>query len=364
MEGNDTKSLSENIFGKKVRLAAAMQESTFAEECYQEWRKELVTECNAQVLALNTELVSVRLRREYVEKYRKLGSFTYISEGAKGELIDHIAPLVYMNDPDEYAKRFDNGPGWVSAGSGRIDLTGKPLAELTYTKVAFGLEKIGIGVVPVHYAHEAHSPSAWKMSNAIESWSFEGCEGKKTSVEVYARAHHVSLYVNGECVGTKNIKKDCKTNFHVAYHSGELKAVSYDENNCKIAEKILKTADAETRLTLAPEQEIVREDDLVYIRMKYTDFEGEWKPMIRGSIRVTVEGGKILGIGSACPYYERSYHGDTADTYYGEAMVIVKPDTAKELFVKAESPYGSAVAKVLVMKNKEATAYIEEVCHA
>lgn len=62
------------------------------------------------------------------------------------------------------------------------------------------------------------------MSNAIESWSFEGCEGKKTSVEVYARAHHVSLYVNGECVGTKNIKKDCKTNFHVAYHSGELKA--------------------------------------------------------------------------------------------------------------------------------------------
>ncbi len=63
MEGNDTKSLSENIFGKKVRLAAAMQESTFAEECYQEWRKELVTECNAQVLALNTELVSVRLRQ-------------------------------------------------------------------------------------------------------------------------------------------------------------------------------------------------------------------------------------------------------------------------------------------------------------
>ena len=42
----------------------------------------------------------------------------------------------------------------------------------------------------------------------------------------------------------------------------------------------------------------------------------------------------------------------------------MKPDTAKELFVKAESSYGSAVAKVLVMKNKEATAYIEEVCHA
>lgn len=107
-EGSDTKSLSENIFGKKIRLAVAMQESAFVDDCYQEWRKQLITECNAQVLALNTEIVSVKLKREYVERYSKIENFTYISEGAKGELISHIAPLVYMNDSDEYAKRFDN----------------------------------------------------------------------------------------------------------------------------------------------------------------------------------------------------------------------------------------------------------------
>lgn len=107
-EGKDTKSLSENIFGKKIRLAVAMQESAFADDSYQTWRKELVTECNAQVRALNTELVSVKLKREYVERHSKIESFTYINESAKGELITHIAPLVYMNDTDEYAKRFDN----------------------------------------------------------------------------------------------------------------------------------------------------------------------------------------------------------------------------------------------------------------
>ena len=85
-----------------------MQESAFADDNYQQWRTQLVTEGNAQVQALNTELVSVRLKREYVERYGKIENFTYISEGAKGELISHIAPLVYMNDPDEYAKRFDN----------------------------------------------------------------------------------------------------------------------------------------------------------------------------------------------------------------------------------------------------------------
>ena len=107
-EGKDTKSLSENIFGKKIRLAVAMQESAFADDCYQDWRTQLVTECNAQVKALNTEHISVKLKREYVERYVELEKFTYISESAKGELITHIAPLVYMDDKDEYAKRFDN----------------------------------------------------------------------------------------------------------------------------------------------------------------------------------------------------------------------------------------------------------------
>ena len=107
-EGSDTKSLTENIFGKKVRLAVAMQESAFTDDAYQNWRTQLVTECNEQVKALNPEIISVKLKREFVEKYCKIESFTYISEGAKGELITHIAPLVHMSDPDEYAKRFDN----------------------------------------------------------------------------------------------------------------------------------------------------------------------------------------------------------------------------------------------------------------
>ncbi len=107
-ESRDTKTLSENIFGKKIRLAVAMQESIFAEDKYQEWRQQLVTECNAQVKVLNTELISVKLKREYVERYSNIENFTFISEGAKGELISHIAPLVCFNDSDEYAKKFDN----------------------------------------------------------------------------------------------------------------------------------------------------------------------------------------------------------------------------------------------------------------
>ena len=40
-EGTEVKTLQENIYGKRIQLIAALQESSFAEERYQEWRKEM-----------------------------------------------------------------------------------------------------------------------------------------------------------------------------------------------------------------------------------------------------------------------------------------------------------------------------------
>lgn len=107
-EGSEPKSLSENIFGKRVRLIMALQETAFAEEKFQQLRKELVTSCNEQITELNTELTAVRLKRQLVEKYKNISAFQALSEGDKGELIKEIAPVVTMIDNDEAAKRFDN----------------------------------------------------------------------------------------------------------------------------------------------------------------------------------------------------------------------------------------------------------------
>ena len=107
-EARETKTLSENIFGKQIKIAMALQESAFAEEDCQAWRNELVETCHKQVTALNRELISVKLRMQYVEKYKKQDAFLSISEGDKGELLTQIAPLVQSEETDEFAKRFDN----------------------------------------------------------------------------------------------------------------------------------------------------------------------------------------------------------------------------------------------------------------
>lgn len=107
-ETRETKTLSENIFGKQVKIAMALQESAFAGEDYQAWRSELVSACHGHIAELQPELISVKLRMQYVEKFKKPEAFTLISESDKGELLEHIAPLVRLNDTDEFAKRFDN----------------------------------------------------------------------------------------------------------------------------------------------------------------------------------------------------------------------------------------------------------------
>lgn len=107
-ESKETKTLSENIFGKQVKLISLLQESAFLDDAYQKWRAALVSTCQSQVKDLNMELVSVKLQLQFVEKYKKEKAFDSLGEGDKGELLQHIAPIVRLNDEDELAKRFDN----------------------------------------------------------------------------------------------------------------------------------------------------------------------------------------------------------------------------------------------------------------
>lgn len=107
-ETGETKSLTENIFCKQVQLITALQDSRFVDTDYQAFRSELVATCYSGVCALSDDLVSVRLQKQYVEKYRKRESFKALSEMDKYELTKYIAGLITSNDTDEFAKRFDN----------------------------------------------------------------------------------------------------------------------------------------------------------------------------------------------------------------------------------------------------------------
>lgn len=232
----------------------------------------------------------------------------------------------------DYAPRFDGGLGWVTAGSGRIDLTGRPLGEALYTRVALERDRGPfIAVCPVNHTGDKHSPSAWKMSNAMPSWSWRGCAGKRANVEVYARAHSVELLVNGRSVGKKELKNDCIAKFRCTYEDGTVEAVSYDAAGKELGRCSLRTAAPETQLRAVPEENAVAPGRLCHIRLQYTDESGILKPLERGILNVEVSGGKLLGLGSACPYNEIGFCGAKTDTYYGEALAVMQAGEDKNL---------------------------------
>jgi beta-galactosidase len=224
---------------------------------------------------------------------------------------------------EDYAPDFGHGVGWISAGSGRFDLTGEPLAEAAYMKVAFGLtDKPVIAVRPVNHTNGRHSPSAWKMTNAMESWSWNGCDGNPAIVEVYSDAYAVSLYINGTKIGVKRMKRCCAV-FKTVYKAGEILAIAHDEKGQAKGSNKLTTADEQTELRALPEKTAVKAGGLAYIRLQYTDEAGTVKPLERGDIRVDVQGGRLLALGNGCPYNPKGYLNGYTDTYYGKALAIV-----------------------------------------
>ena len=268
---------------------------------------------------------------------RLVGDFVWAGMDYLGEVM--VGSWEYA----DYAETFDGGPGWVSAGSGRIDLTGKPLGEALYTRVALEADNGPyIAVCPVNHTGDRHSPSAWKMTNAMPSWSWTGCEGRKANVEVYARAARVDLVLNGHTVGSKTLKNDCLAKFSIPYESGTLEAVSYDAADHEIGRCKLQSAGGTTRLTLDAEEPTVKPGHLCYIRLRYTDENGITKPLVRGNIQVQVRGGTLVGLGSACPFNKHSYLDSETDTYYGEALAIVRMGDGDAMTIAASDGEYSA----------------------
>lgn len=105
---SEAQSLSESIFAKRIRLIHALQQAAFVDEPYQDLRSSLVETVVLQIHDLNPELISVKLQLQHVEKYKNKEAFEFVPDQDKSILVKSIAPLIYINDSDEYAKRFDS----------------------------------------------------------------------------------------------------------------------------------------------------------------------------------------------------------------------------------------------------------------
>lgn len=230
-------------------------------------------------------------------------------------------------------KGFNKPYPWLLADVGVMDILGNPNGELFWTQAVWDLlDRPRIAVQPVNHAGITPAKSTWRGTNAIESWSFKGCEGNKAVVEVYMNAATVELFINGKKAGRAKVK-DCRAVFKVKYQPGEVSAIAYDASGNKLGQSTLVSAIGTTKVRVTPESKNVKNGDVVYYDVEVVGENGVVESNDDRRLTVKVEGGELLGFGSANPRTEESYLSGTFTTYYGKAQAVVRVTDVNKLKV-------------------------------
>ena len=213
------------------------------------------------------------------------------------------------------------------SGQGMIDLTGKPLASMAFMQVVWGMRREPfIAVSPLNHAGETPDTGAWQFTNAIDSWTWQGYEGKKTTVEVYADADTVRLERNGKVLGTQRVRR-FRAVFRVRYQSGTLTAVALDANGTETGRASLQTGGDETVLTVRCDRGTLcaNGQDLCYIEIEFTDRNGVLKPSIEQRVELAVSGAATLaGFGSALCKTDEVFDKAQHNSYRGRCLAVLR----------------------------------------
>ena len=249
-----------------------------------------------------------------------IGDFMWTAWDYLGEA--GIGAWAYTDD----GKGFNKPYPWLLADCGAFDILGNPNGELYLAQAAWNtLKAPAIAVQPVNHQNKRPAKAVWRGTNAFSSWSFRGCDGNKAIVEVYTDKAYVELIINGKTIGKKKAK-DGKAIFRVRYAGGEIVAKAYDLNGNPSGEAHLKSAKEKLFSMPLPERRKAKTGDIIYVPICVQDDQGIVESNSDRLIKVSVEGGVLLGAGSANPRTEEKYDEGQFTTYYGRALAVIYAD--------------------------------------
>lgn len=217
---------------------------------------------------------------------------------------------------------------WLFAGSGALDTFGNPNAHAALAGAVWGTNpRPSIQVRPVNRMQERTYKATWRGSDAIPCWSWSGCEGVRTQVEVYdGRAYSIRLEINGDFAGQKRVH-DYVAKFPIEYTAGTLVAIALDEEGHEIARNRLVSANAPFHLEATPEAKNSHAGGIAYVPICIRGTNGQIEANIDEQLTATVEGGELMVFGSAQPAPTESFLTGVYTTHLGRAMAVVyRPD--------------------------------------
>ena len=264
-----------------------------------------------------------------------IGDFTWTGWDYLGEV--GIGATAYADDADAVSALEREFP-YLTAWCGDLDLTGFRRPVSYYREVVFGLRTEPYVAVrrPEHHGRAIALQSPWAWSDSVSSWTWPGFEGRDVTVEVYADADEVALFVGGAEVGRAREDARLPRAFVVetTYTPGELVAVAY-RDGAEVGRTALATA-GEPQLTASADRTRLRADgtDLAYIAIELADADGRPVPCADAEVSVAVAGAGVLaGLCSANPKTAERFDAPTWRTFDGRALAVVRPTGAGAITV-------------------------------
>jgi len=226
-------------------------------------------------------------------------------------------------------------------GVGAIDLIGHPTGEALRTKAIWQRDgKPYMAVRPV--SKLPLIKSAWRATNSIPSWSWQGEEGTPATVEVFTSAPSVKLFLNDRMIGEKSTDK-CVATFELRYKPGTLRAVT-DNGEC-----ILRSAKGKLQISAQAERSDYKPSDLIYLNIDLTDKDGHIESNADQKLQVQVEDAELLAFGSANPRTVDRFHTGRYTTYYGRSQAILRAEKPGKVTVTIKGKGLKTLKKVITV---------------
>jgi beta-galactosidase len=184
-------------------------------------------------------------------------------------------------------------------------------------------------------------------------WNWPGMEGKEIAVWVYSNLDKVELLVNGQSLGTKDVKKDSHLAWIVKYAPGAIEARGFKDGQLAMTTKRETTGHAAKLVMNADRREVSADgDDVAFFAVKVQDAQGRVVPITDNLVTFKVSGeGRLIGVGNGDPTDQESDKGNSRKAFSGLCMAIAQSTkTAGKITVEAASP-GLAPASVTLASN-------------
>lgn len=262
-----------------------------------------------------------RLWKIVEENPHVIGDFTWTGYDYLGEAGIGIPHYTEVKGQNVYPDRL------AYCGDINLNADRRPVSYLR--EIAFGLRKAPfIAVHRVNVFGKPFDPNNWKYFDAIDSWTFPGCEDKPTRVYVLANCDEVELFLNGKSLGRKEVGEAIPYTaaYDLNYTPGELKAVGY-KNGAPCGENVLKTAASPAKMQVKSSAETITGNGqgMAFITVDLLDETGIRSRFEEKTVAVTIEGaGTLQGFGSANPSSEDKYQQASCQTFDGRVMAAVR----------------------------------------